>query len=88
MNHLDSSSNPSSHYILRPSSPAPFPASSNPSSATRPNPSPGQRDGRFNFPGTTPWGFLEPEGWGCMSLLCPSSWLTQGQTVSTAKSSS
>ena len=34
-----------------PSSPAPFPTSSNPSSATTPpNPSPGQRDGRFNFP--------------------------------------
>nr|XP_042111381.1 kinase suppressor of Ras 1 isoform X11 [Ovis aries]XP_042111383.1 kinase suppressor of Ras 1 isoform X11 [Ovis aries] len=51
MNHLDSSSNPSSTTSSTPSSPAPFPASSNPSSATTPpNPSPGQRDGRFNFP--------------------------------------
>nr|XP_020745934.1 kinase suppressor of Ras 1 [Odocoileus virginianus texanus] len=51
VNHLDSSSNPSSTTSSTPSSPAPFPASSNPSSATTPpNPSPGQRDGRFNFP--------------------------------------
>ncbi|XP_074199196.1 kinase suppressor of Ras 1 isoform X1 [Camelus bactrianus] len=51
MNHLDSSSNPSSTTSSTPSSPAPCPASSNPSSATTPpNPSPGQRDGRFNFP--------------------------------------
>ncbi|XP_004385443.1 kinase suppressor of Ras 1 [Trichechus manatus latirostris] len=51
MNHLDSSSNPSSTTSSTPSSPAPFPMSSNPSSATTPpNPSPGQRDSRFNFP--------------------------------------
>ncbi|XP_022451269.1 kinase suppressor of Ras 1 isoform X1 [Delphinapterus leucas] len=51
INHLDSSSNPSSTTSSTPSSPAPFPTSSNPPSATTPpNPSPGQRDGRFNFP--------------------------------------
>ncbi|XP_040857283.1 kinase suppressor of Ras 1 isoform X1 [Ochotona curzoniae] len=51
INHLDSSSNPSSTASSTPSSPAPFPTSSNPSSATTPpNPSPGQRDSRFNFP--------------------------------------
>ncbi|XP_006874286.1 PREDICTED: kinase suppressor of Ras 1 [Chrysochloris asiatica] len=51
MNHLDSSSNPSSTTSSTPSSPALFPTSSNPSSATTPpNPSPGQRDSRFNFP--------------------------------------
>ncbi|XP_023575616.1 kinase suppressor of Ras 1, partial [Octodon degus] len=51
MNHLDSSSNPSSTTSSTPSSPAPFPTSSNPSSATTPpNPSPSQRDSRFNFP--------------------------------------
>uniref|UniRef100_H0UV21 non-specific serine/threonine protein kinase n=1 Tax=Cavia porcellus TaxID=10141 RepID=H0UV21_CAVPO len=51
VNHLDSSSNPSSTTSSTPSSPAPFPTSSNPSSATTPpNPSPGQRDSRFNFP--------------------------------------
>ncbi|XP_047399309.1 kinase suppressor of Ras 1 isoform X2 [Sciurus carolinensis] len=51
MNPLDSSSNPSSTTSSTPSSPAPFPTSSNPSSATTPpNPSPGQRDSRFNFP--------------------------------------
>ncbi|XP_036310157.1 kinase suppressor of Ras 1 isoform X4 [Pipistrellus kuhlii] len=51
INHLDSSSNPSSTTSSTPSSPAPFPTSSNPSSATTPpNPSPGQRDSRFNFP--------------------------------------
>ncbi|KAM9209038.1 kinase suppressor of Ras 1 isoform 2-T2 [Dugong dugon] len=51
MNHLDSSSNPSSTTSSTPSSPAPFPVPSNPSSATTPpNPSPGQRDSRFNFP--------------------------------------
>ncbi|KAM6164090.1 LOW QUALITY PROTEIN: kinase suppressor of Ras 1 [Rhynchocyon petersi] len=50
-NHLDSSSNPSSTTSSTPSSPAPFLTSSNPSSATTPpNPSPGQRDNRFNFP--------------------------------------
>ncbi|XP_036925956.1 kinase suppressor of Ras 1 isoform X1 [Sturnira hondurensis] len=50
-NHLDSSSNPSSTTSSTPSSPAPFPSSSNPPSATTPpNPSPGQRDNRFNFP--------------------------------------
>ncbi|XP_037665444.1 kinase suppressor of Ras 1 isoform X7 [Choloepus didactylus] len=50
-NPLDSSSNPSSTTSSTPSSPAPFPTSSNPSSATTPpNPSPGQRDSRFNFP--------------------------------------
>uniref|UniRef100_A0A2K5PDJ8 Kinase suppressor of ras 1 n=1 Tax=Cebus imitator TaxID=2715852 RepID=A0A2K5PDJ8_CEBIM len=58
MNHLDSSSNPSSTTSSTPSSPAPFPTSSNPSSATTPpNPSPGQRDSRFNFPGTKSPGF-------------------------------
>nr|XP_020029619.1 kinase suppressor of Ras 1 isoform X3 [Castor canadensis] len=51
INHLDSSSNPSSTTSSTPSSPAPFLTSSNPSSATTPpNPSPGQRDSRFNFP--------------------------------------
>ncbi|XP_077021363.1 kinase suppressor of Ras 1 isoform X2 [Tamandua tetradactyla] len=51
VNPLDSSSNPSSTTSSTPSSPAPFPTSSNPSSATTPpNPSPGQRDSRFNFP--------------------------------------
>ncbi|XP_028937788.1 kinase suppressor of Ras 1 isoform X7 [Ornithorhynchus anatinus] len=51
INHLDSSSNPSSTTSSTPSSPAPF-HSSNPSSATTPpNPSPmTQRDSRFNFP--------------------------------------
>ncbi|XP_044286426.1 kinase suppressor of Ras 1 isoform X2 [Varanus komodoensis] len=51
INHLDSSSNPSSTTSSTPSSPAPF-QSSNPPSATPPlNPSPmGQRDSRFNFP--------------------------------------
>ncbi|KAJ1185363.1 hypothetical protein NDU88_002156 [Pleurodeles waltl] len=51
INHLDSSSNPSSTTSSTPSSPAPF-QSSNPSSATTPpNPSPmGLRDNRFNFP--------------------------------------
>ncbi|XP_038184598.1 kinase suppressor of Ras 1 isoform X1 [Arvicola amphibius] len=49
--NLDSSSNPSSTTSSTPSSPAPFLTSSNPSSATTPpNPSPGQRDGRFSFP--------------------------------------
>lgn len=56
--NLDSSSNPSSTTSSTPSSPAPFLTSSNPSSATTPpNPSPGQRDSRFNFPGITPLGF-------------------------------
>uniref|UniRef100_A0A8C5PKW9 non-specific serine/threonine protein kinase n=1 Tax=Leptobrachium leishanense TaxID=445787 RepID=A0A8C5PKW9_9ANUR len=52
INHLDSSSNPSSTTSSTPSSPAPF-QNSNPSSATTPpNPSPmGQRDSRFSFPG-------------------------------------
>ncbi|XP_049628731.1 LOW QUALITY PROTEIN: kinase suppressor of Ras 1 [Suncus etruscus] len=51
MNHLDSSSNPSSTTSSTPSSPAPYPTLSNPTSAsTPPNPSPGQRDNRFNFP--------------------------------------
>lgn len=59
MNHLDSSSNPSSTTSSTPSSPAPFPTSSNPSSATTPpNPSPGQRDSRFNFPGNHTLGLL------------------------------
>ncbi|KAM8974931.1 kinase suppressor of Ras 1 [Pelodytes ibericus] len=51
INHLDSSSNPSSTTSSTPSSPAPF-QSSNPSSATTPpNPSPmGHRDSRFSFP--------------------------------------
>uniref|UniRef100_G3T6S6 non-specific serine/threonine protein kinase n=1 Tax=Loxodonta africana TaxID=9785 RepID=G3T6S6_LOXAF len=55
MSHLDSSSTPSSTTSSTPSSPAPFPTSSNPSSATTPpNPSPGQRDSRFNFPVESP----------------------------------
>ncbi|XP_071992216.1 kinase suppressor of Ras 1 isoform X1 [Engystomops pustulosus] len=51
INHLDSSSNPSSTTSSTPSSPAPF-QSSNPLSATTPpNPSPmGLKDSRFNFP--------------------------------------
>ncbi|KAM9321251.1 LOW QUALITY PROTEIN: kinase suppressor of Ras 1 [Gastrophryne carolinensis] len=51
INHLDSSSNPSSTTSSTPSSPAPF-QTSNPSSATTPpNPSPmGHKDSRFNFP--------------------------------------
>ncbi|KAM4795354.1 LOW QUALITY PROTEIN: kinase suppressor of Ras 1 [Rhinophrynus dorsalis] len=51
INHLDSSSNPSSTTSSTPSSPAPF-QNSNPCSAiTPPNPSPmGLRDSRFNFP--------------------------------------
>uniref|UniRef100_A0A8C6W862 non-specific serine/threonine protein kinase n=1 Tax=Nannospalax galili TaxID=1026970 RepID=A0A8C6W862_NANGA len=60
--NLDSSSNPSSTTSSTPSSPAPFQTSSNPSSATTPpNPSPGQRDSRFNFPGTMPQAFLDPQ---------------------------
>ncbi|NWI87782.1 KSR1 Kinase, partial [Pitta sordida] len=51
MNHLDSSSNPSSTTSSTPSSPAPFQSSNPPSATPPPNPSPmGQRDGRFNFP--------------------------------------
>ncbi|XP_006276520.2 kinase suppressor of Ras 1 isoform X3 [Alligator mississippiensis] len=51
INHLDSSSNPSSTTSSTPSSPAPFPSSNPPSATPPPNPSPmGQRDGRFNFP--------------------------------------
>uniref|UniRef100_A0A452QS83 non-specific serine/threonine protein kinase n=1 Tax=Ursus americanus TaxID=9643 RepID=A0A452QS83_URSAM len=74
MNHLDSSSNPSSTTSSTPSSPAPFPTSSNPSSATTPpNPSPGQRDSRFNFPGTTPRGFVcLPDGVRCPFSARPS----------------
>ncbi|KAM4047346.1 LOW QUALITY PROTEIN: kinase suppressor of Ras 1 [Anomaloglossus baeobatrachus] len=51
INHLDSSSNPSSTTSSTPSSPAPF-QSSNPLSATTPpNPSPmGLKESRFNFP--------------------------------------
>ncbi|XP_068124588.1 kinase suppressor of Ras 1 isoform X1 [Hyperolius riggenbachi] len=51
INHLDSSSNPSSTTSSTPSSPAPF-QTSNPSSATTPpNPSPmGLKDSRFHFP--------------------------------------
>uniref|UniRef100_A0A674HBC9 non-specific serine/threonine protein kinase n=1 Tax=Taeniopygia guttata TaxID=59729 RepID=A0A674HBC9_TAEGU len=53
INHLDSSSNPSSTTSSTPSSPAPFHSSNPPSATPPPNPSPmGQRDGRFNFPGT------------------------------------
>uniref|UniRef100_A0A8C8AT43 non-specific serine/threonine protein kinase n=1 Tax=Otus sunia TaxID=257818 RepID=A0A8C8AT43_9STRI len=53
INHLDSSSNPSSTTSSTPSSPAPFQSSNPPSATPPPNPSPmGQRDGRFNFPGT------------------------------------
>uniref|UniRef100_A0A8C3DY27 non-specific serine/threonine protein kinase n=1 Tax=Corvus moneduloides TaxID=1196302 RepID=A0A8C3DY27_CORMO len=52
INHLDSSSNPSSTTSSTPSSPAPFQSSNPPSATPPPNPSPmGQRDGRFNFPG-------------------------------------
>nr|XP_020642577.1 kinase suppressor of Ras 1 isoform X1 [Pogona vitticeps]XP_020642580.1 kinase suppressor of Ras 1 isoform X1 [Pogona vitticeps]XP_020642583.1 kinase suppressor of Ras 1 isoform X1 [Pogona vitticeps] len=51
MNHLDSSSNPSSTTSSTPSSPAPFPSSNPPSATPPPNQSPmGQRDSRFNFP--------------------------------------
>uniref|UniRef100_H0ZE44 non-specific serine/threonine protein kinase n=1 Tax=Taeniopygia guttata TaxID=59729 RepID=H0ZE44_TAEGU len=51
INHLDSSSNPSSTTSSTPSSPAPFHSSNPPSATPPPNPSPmGQRDGRFNFP--------------------------------------
>ncbi|NXM08667.1 KSR1 Kinase, partial [Tyrannus savana] len=51
INHLDSSSNPSSTTSSTPSSPAPFQSSNPPSATPPPNPSPmGQRDGRFNFP--------------------------------------
>ncbi|KAI5934788.1 Coiled-coil domain-containing protein 3, partial [Manis javanica] len=59
MNHLDSSSNPSSTTSSTPSSPVPFPTSSNPPSTTTPaNPSPSQQEGRFSFPahlGACPW---------------------------------
>uniref|UniRef100_A0A8D0L1V3 Kinase suppressor of Ras 1 n=1 Tax=Sphenodon punctatus TaxID=8508 RepID=A0A8D0L1V3_SPHPU len=52
INHLDSSSNPSSTTSSTPSSPAPFQSSNPPSATPPPNPSPmGQRDSRFNFPG-------------------------------------
>uniref|UniRef100_G3W1M7 Kinase suppressor of ras 1 n=1 Tax=Sarcophilus harrisii TaxID=9305 RepID=G3W1M7_SARHA len=52
VNHLDSSSNPSSTTSSTPSSPAPFQSSNPPSATTPPNPSPmAQRDSRFNFPG-------------------------------------
>ncbi|KAL7986982.1 hypothetical protein Chor_005901, partial [Crotalus horridus] len=52
INHLDSSSNPSSTTSSTPSSPAPFPSSNPPSATPPPNPSPmGQWDSRFNFPG-------------------------------------
>ncbi|XP_039197301.1 kinase suppressor of Ras 1 isoform X2 [Crotalus tigris] len=51
INHLDSSSNPSSTTSSTPSSPAPFPSSNPPSATPPPNPSPmGQWDSRFNFP--------------------------------------
>uniref|UniRef100_A0A5F8HH55 non-specific serine/threonine protein kinase n=1 Tax=Monodelphis domestica TaxID=13616 RepID=A0A5F8HH55_MONDO len=52
VNHLDSSSNPSSTTSSTPSSPAPFQSSNPPSATPPPNPSPmAQRDSRFNFPG-------------------------------------
>uniref|UniRef100_A0A8C2UAP1 non-specific serine/threonine protein kinase n=1 Tax=Coturnix japonica TaxID=93934 RepID=A0A8C2UAP1_COTJA len=52
INHLDSSSNPSSTTSSTPSSPAPFQSSNPPSATPPPNLSPmGQRDARFNFPG-------------------------------------
>ncbi|XP_077338531.1 kinase suppressor of Ras 1 isoform X3 [Lithobates pipiens] len=51
INHLDSSSNPSSTTSSTPSSPAPFQTSNPPSAITPPNPSPmGLKDSRFNFP--------------------------------------
>nr|DBA33339.1 TPA: hypothetical protein GDO54_001038 [Pyxicephalus adspersus] len=51
INHLDSSSNPSSTTSSTPSSPAPFQTSNPPSATTPPNPSPmGLKDSRFNFP--------------------------------------
>ncbi|XP_072209623.1 kinase suppressor of Ras 1 isoform X3 [Excalfactoria chinensis] len=51
INHLDSSSNPSSTTSSTPSSPAPFQSSNPPSATPPPNLSPmGQRDARFNFP--------------------------------------
>lgn len=60
MNHLDSSSNPSSTTSSTPSSPAPFQSSNPPSATPPPNPSPmGQRDSRFNFPGNWQWRGLE-----------------------------
>uniref|UniRef100_A0A452QSD7 Kinase suppressor of ras 1 n=1 Tax=Ursus americanus TaxID=9643 RepID=A0A452QSD7_URSAM len=62
MNHLDSSSNPSSTTSSTPSSPAPFPTSSNPSSATTPpNPSPGQRDSSL-------WPALRASLTNCLTL--------------------
>uniref|UniRef100_A0A8C3P3D0 non-specific serine/threonine protein kinase n=1 Tax=Cyanoderma ruficeps TaxID=181631 RepID=A0A8C3P3D0_9PASS len=63
INHLDSSSNPSSTTSSTPSSPAPFQSSNPPSATPPPNPSPmGQRDGRFNFPGKLLWqGTLQGE---------------------------
>uniref|UniRef100_A0A674JN60 non-specific serine/threonine protein kinase n=1 Tax=Terrapene triunguis TaxID=2587831 RepID=A0A674JN60_9SAUR len=55
INHLDSSSNPSSTTSSTPSSPAPFQSSNPPSATTPPNPSPmGQRDCRFHFPEQEP----------------------------------
>ncbi|XP_069827227.1 kinase suppressor of Ras 1 isoform X2 [Dendropsophus ebraccatus] len=61
INHLDSSSNPSSTTSSTPSSPAPF-QSSNPLSATTPpNPSPmGLKDSRFNFPDVSSRSFISP----------------------------
>ncbi|MFT7803336.1 kinase suppressor of Ras 1-like isoform X3 [Arapaima gigas] len=51
LNHLDSSSNPSSTTSSTPSSPAPFQQSNPPSATPPPNPSPKcPRDSRFHFP--------------------------------------
>ncbi|XP_029467841.1 kinase suppressor of Ras 1 isoform X3 [Rhinatrema bivittatum] len=62
INHLDSSSNPSSTTSSTPSSPAPFQSSNPPSATTPPNPSPmGQRDSRFYFPEVpTPPPIIQP----------------------------
>uniref|UniRef100_A0A8C6N9H2 non-specific serine/threonine protein kinase n=1 Tax=Melopsittacus undulatus TaxID=13146 RepID=A0A8C6N9H2_MELUD len=61
INHLDSSSNPSSTTSSTPSSPALFQSSNPPSATPPPNPSPmGHRDGRFNFPAACAVGLLLP----------------------------
>uniref|UniRef100_A0A8C5F1B4 non-specific serine/threonine protein kinase n=1 Tax=Gopherus evgoodei TaxID=1825980 RepID=A0A8C5F1B4_9SAUR len=62
INHLDSSSNPSSTTSSTPSSPAPFQSSNPPSATPPPNPSPmGQRDCRFHFPEEQETNKSEPE---------------------------
>ncbi|XP_062362974.1 kinase suppressor of Ras 1 isoform X2 [Cinclus cinclus] len=80
INHLDSSSNPSSTTSSTPSSPAPFQSSNPPSATPPPNPSPmGQRDGRFNFPeipspaqtAQLPETAADTKSLGQPGLLCP-----------------